>query len=360
MNRTLAWAMTLGLLTGTVYAQVPSGNDVSDANDNTGMGTGALGGPAASKSGQYNTSAGAKTLEKNTTGNENTAVGYYALEGNTTGCCNTATGSNALDNNVSGQENTAIGYATLLDSNGNFNTAAGSFALASNTTGSFNIAYGYQAGRNLTTGANNIDIGNEGEATDGVAANHGVIRIGNVSTQTKTFIAGIENSKITGKAVYVTASGELGVLASSERYKTAIEPMGTQTEKLSQLRPVSFHLKSDPQGDVQYVLIAEEVAKAYPELVTRDLNGRIDGLRYEELAPMLLNEIQKEQATVAAQAASIASLEEKHDADAIRIEQQAAKVASLEQKVAQVDDLERQLSAVVQELKARNGLVAQR
>jgi hypothetical protein len=136
--------------------------------------------------------------------------------------------------------------------------------------------------------------------------------------------------------------------------------MGTQTEKLSQLRPVSFHLKSDPQGDVQYVLIAEEVAKAYPELVTRDLNGRIDGLRYEELAPMLLNEIQKEQATVAAQAASIASLEEKHDADAIRIEQQAAKVASLEQKVAQVDDLERQLSAVVQELKARNGLVAQR
>jgi hypothetical protein len=94
--------------------------------------------------------------------------------------------------------------------------------------------------------------------------------------------------------------------------------------------------------------------------VTRDLNGRIDGLRYEELAPMLLNEIQKEQATVAAQAASIASLEEKHDADAIRIEQQAAKVASLEQKVAQVDDLERQLSAVVQELKARNGLVAQR
>jgi hypothetical protein len=136
--------------------------------------------------------------------------------------------------------------------------------------------------------------------------------------------------------------------------------MGTQTEKLSQLRPVSFHLKSDPQGDVQYGLIAEEVAKAYPELVTRDLNGRIDGLRYEELAPMLLNEIQKEQATVAAQAASIASLEEKHDADAIRIEQQAAKVASLEQKVAQVDDLERQLSAVVQELKARNGLVAQR
>jgi hypothetical protein len=320
--------MTGALLTATVYGQVPSSNDVSDANDNTGMGTAALGGPAASNAGQYNTASGAKSLNKNTTGNENTAVGYYALESNTTGCCNTAAGSNALDATVSGQENTGIGYAALLDTNGNFNTATGAFALSSDTTGGLNIAYGYLAGRNVRTGSNNIEIGNVGEATDGAKANSGVIRIGAASTQTEVFIAGIENSKITGNAVYVTASGQLGVKASSERYKTAVEPMGTKTEKLSQLRPVSFHLKSDPTGDVQYGLIAEDVAKDYPELVNRDSNGQIDGVRYDELAPMLLNEMQKEQATVAAQAARIASLEQ-------------------------------QLSAVVQELKARNGLLEQ-
>jgi hypothetical protein len=33
------------------------------------------------------------------------------------------------------------------------------------------------------------------------------------------------------------------------------------------------------------------VAKVYPQLVIRDQTGRIDGVRYDELAPMLLNEM---------------------------------------------------------------------
>ena len=99
---------------------------------------------------------------------------------------------------------------------------------------------------------------------------------------------------VTGAAVYVTSTGQLGVLASSERYKTAVTSMGSRTEKLRQLRPVTFHLKTDPKGDVQYGLIAEEVAKVYPELVIRDSAGRVEGVRYEELAPMLLNEVQRQ------------------------------------------------------------------
>jgi predicted nucleotidyltransferase len=153
------------------------------------------------------------------------------------------------------------------------NTALGNEALYSNTTGANNIAAGFHAGINLTTGSNNIDIGNAGEA-----AESGVIRIGTAGTQSKTFVAGIEGSKIIGAAVYVTASGQLGVLASSERYKTAITPMGSISEKLQQLRPVSFHLKTDPQSAVQYGLIAEEVDKIYPELVIRDGQGKIQGV----------------------------------------------------------------------------------
>jgi hypothetical protein len=84
------------------------------------------------------------------------------------------------------------------------------------------------------------------------------------------------------------------VLASSERYKTGIAAMSGSTEKLQQLRPVTFHLKTDPRGPVQYGLIAEEVARVYPELVIRNDAGRIEGVRYDELAPMLLNELQQE------------------------------------------------------------------
>jgi hypothetical protein len=133
--------------------------------------------------------------------------------------------------------------------------------------------------------------------------------------------------------VYVASNGELGTVVSSERFKTGIEPMGTNTEKLTQLRPVTFRLKSDPKGALQYGLIAEEVAKVYPELVIRDGSGRIDGVRYDELAPMLLNEMQKEDVTVAAQVAEIRDLK--------RDEQQ--KLAAQD---AEINELKRQLAEI--------------
>jgi hypothetical protein len=131
-------------------------------------------------------------------------------------------------------------------------------------------------------------------------------------------------------------------LASSERYKTAIAPMGTTTENLKQLRPVSFHLKSDPNGEVQYGLIAEEVAKVYPELVVRDAAGTVQGVRYDELAPMLLNEMQMQQQTIHAQ---------------------DVKISGLEQQVAKVSDLERELAemhAALAALQPKDQRVAQR
>ena len=143
-------------------------------------------------------------------------------------------------------------------------------------------------------------MGNVGTANDA-----GAIRIGTASQQSSTYIGGISGSHVTGSAVYITSTGQLGVLASSERYKTAIAPMGGGTERLQKLRPVTFRLKSHPKGSVQYGLIAEEVAKVYPELVIRDGAGRIQGVRYEELAPMLLNEAQRQRQQIAAQGVEI-------------------------------------------------------
>jgi len=211
------WSIVLALLAGAVYGQVPSTNDTSDANGNTGMGTGALGGPnPVALTGASNTASGKWSLQNDTSGSENTAVGVEALQANTTGA-----------------DNTAVGYAALIN----------------NSSGS---------------------------------------------------------------------------------------------------------------GTPQYGLVAEEVAKVYPEPAIRDENGRIDGVRYDELAPMLLNEMQKGHAIVA-------TLDAQHEADATKIERQArmldkqaAKIASLEGKFAEVDDLKQQLSAVIQELKAQDHLVAQR
>jgi hypothetical protein len=69
-----------------------------------------------------------------------------------------------------------------------------------------------------------------------------------------------------------------------------------------------------PWSALQYGLIAEEVAKVYPELAIRDGTGRIDSVRYGELAPMLLNEVQQ-------QAAEIRELKQQQKATAAHAEQ---------------------------------------
>jgi hypothetical protein len=199
----------------------------------------------------------------------------------------------------------------------------------------------------LTTGSNNIDIGNAG-----LAADSGSIRIGTAGTQKTAYIAGIENTHVTSAAVYVTAAGQLGVLASSERYKTAITPLGKGTDQLERLRPVSFHLKSDPTGTVQYGLIAEEVEKVYPELVIRDSAGTIQGVRYDELAPLLLKEMQRKRLLLrvaaekaASQKRSIEVQDRSTEAQERIIRAQARQLAKVD---ARVSELNRQMAEMRQ------------
>ena len=286
------------VVAGAAYGQQPPDLVTSDPLANTAMGTDALLHVNLDEAGCHNTASGEDALYSDTNGSYNTATGFSALYSNTTGSNNTAAGYESLTLNSTGGDNTASGYEALYsNTSGNNNTASGVGALQNNTTGSNNIAEGYWAGYNLTTGSNNIDIGNAG-----VTGESGVIRIGTKGIQKEAFIAGIYNHPLPGNVVVVDSYGRLGVQAvSSERFKTAIEPMGSNTARLGQLHPVSFHLKSDPKGALQYGLIAEEVAEVYPELVIRNESGRIDGVRYDELAPMLLNEVQQQQEKIAAQ-----------------------------------------------------------
>jgi hypothetical protein len=99
------------------------------------------------------------------------------------------------------------------------------------------------------------------------------------------------------------------VLASSERYKTDIASLGVNSSKLRLLRPVKYHLRTDPRGAVQYGLIAEEVARVYPELVIKGEEGTVEGVRYDELAPMLLNEMQKEESAARLQARQLRDMQ---------------------------------------------------
>jgi hypothetical protein len=114
-----------------------------------------------------------------------------------------------------------------------------------------------------------------------------------------TFIAGINVAGVSGATVVVDGSGQLGVAFSSARYKQDIAPMGGQSEKLFQLQPVTFAYKDDSKGTTHYGLIAEEVAAVYPELVTHTATGEVQTVKYQELIPMLLDELQRQRQELA-------------------------------------------------------------
>jgi hypothetical protein len=282
--------------------------------------------------GNRNTANGFAALHANTTGNDNTAMGSFALNSNDTGENNTATGGDALGSNTAGSQNTAIGegalffntmgnnntangyQALLFNTTGSFNTANGWDALISNKTGNFNIALGYLAGQNITTGNDNIAIGNSG-----LAAESGVIRIGTKGSHTSTFIAGIDGVTVgRGMPVFINANGQLGTERSSRRFKNAIKDMGCVSDRLMKLRPVTFRYKdSAEQGPhaLQYGLIAEEVAKVYPDLVQYDKAGKPFTIYYHLLTPMLLNELQKAHHRYEAQKTEITAMKTAHKAE---------------------------------------------
>jgi trimeric autotransporter adhesin len=282
--------------------------------------------------GSVNTADGFLALFANTTGNFNTANGAAALQNNTAGSNNTAAGIQALSKNITGSNNTADGVNALFgNTTGSNNTASGEAALFRNTTGSSNIAVGVNAGSNLTIGNNNIDIGN-----GGVAAEANTVRIGTQGNQRRAFFAGISGTAVTGSSVVINASGQLGVAASSKRFKDEIKPMDKASEAVLALQPVTFRYKKniDPDGVPQFGLVAEEVVKVNPDLVARDAKGEVYTVRYEAVNAMLLNEFLKEHRKNEEQENTIAELKSGLTALAATVKAQASQVQHVSAQLA--------------------------
>jgi hypothetical protein len=288
--------------------------------DNTAHGWFSL---ASNTTGRDNTADGFQALSSSTDGISNTAVGSQALTSNTDGGFNTAVGRLALTNNTVGNFNTAIGQNTLFNNmmNGGGNTAVGFEALFNNTTGLSNTAVGIEAGVNVTDARNVICIG----AGVGGANVSDTAWIGNVF--------GVTTQSGTTAPVIVSDTGQLGTVASSERFKKDIATMEKASEAILSLRPVTFHYKTDNKGTPQFGLIAEEVAKVNPALVLPDKEGKPYTVRYEAVNAMLLNEFLKEHRKV----------QELEANDAERQKEIKALVATVKEQAAQIQKVSAQL-----------------
>lgn len=327
--------------------------------------------------GGANTAIGSNALYSNGSGGVNTAVGHRSLFANTMGNSNTAIGYSAMKSNINGHYNTAIGERALeMNESGLENTACGFRALASNTYGYSNTALGYEADvdvnnlvnatalgfRAKVNSTNTVQIGNadvtdvyngsgyttlhaayaiiEKSANTYVSvftppANESGILFGN---QPSTVLGGIiynntafpqdangiqfrTNGNITRMVLYSNGNAWLqGSLTqySDIRLKKDIQPISGALKSLLKLSGYTYHwIEKDATTALQSGLIAQEVQKVFPELVSEN-QGKL-GINYSGLIPYMLEAAKEQQMVIDIQnnklnnqAAQIKMLDEKH------------------------------------------------
>jgi hypothetical protein len=321
---------------------------------NTGTGSEALNHLTA---GNQNTATGLRALFSDTNGGFNTATGVLSLFGNTSGFFNSATGAYSLAHNTDGNSNTANGYSALyFNTEGDGNTATGFAALYRNNTGFANTANGYQALNNNTTGNANTALGVF--AGSGVTTADNVVCVGSGAAgenfSNRAYIPNIGvfvQNFVGGDTEWVTvrlSDGKLGHSASSRRYKEDIKPMDNASELIYKLKPVTYRFKEqdvDPNKGPQpqnldYGLIAEDVAEIDPKLAIRDGKGQIESLRYMSIYNMMLNEFLKEHKKVEAQnrriqeqEATITQLKKEMETVVARLKEQDSKIQRVSDQI---------------------------
>jgi len=235
------------------------------------------------------------------TANYNTCIGFNSCLNITTAanCC--AVGVNALGNITGDSNSTGFGYnaaASFSKSSATNNTCFGynaGWTGSVNLTGTSNTFYGASTGTAYTGAESTNTL--IGYGVTGTSGENNVIRIGNgtgtsAGNLAYAYIYGIYNNAISGSEVYIGSNGQLGTISSNRDSKYDINDMGNASSCIYALNPCSFTFKSDPEKHKQYGLIAEDVLPIAPDLVQYDQNGKINGLAYEQLRPMLVNELQ--------------------------------------------------------------------
>jgi hypothetical protein len=171
-----------------------------------------------------------------------------------------------------------------------------------------NNAYLYSTGNdfvigNATSGKNLVFFTNGFATTDEKMriTNTGNIGIGTTSPADKLTVAGIispsaDNTYSLGKsgARWSAVWSANGTIQTSDaRLKTNIRPLGYGLKEVLQMCPVRYNWKNSPATNDKIGLIAQQVQKLIPEVVTGDEKKEMLGMNYAELVPVLINAIKE-------------------------------------------------------------------
>lgn len=264
---------------------LPSMSNFSQSGfPNTFLGTNS-GSASAGFTGGANIGIGSLTLNAITTGTTNICIGYNVAPSLTTGVGNTIIGNQPAALLTTGTSNVAIGGSSLGTlTTGSRNVAIGVLASSGiNAVGSDNIHIGYSTGIAAGADTNTLRIGN---GTGGGA--------GQINRAIISGIRGIATGVADAIAVLIDSNGQLGTVSSSRRYKENIQHL-TLGDEVLKLQPVTFTYKEN--GTPDFGLIAEEVAQVLPDIVVYK-DGEPETVQYHKLPVLLLDALQKQDATI--------------------------------------------------------------
>ena len=319
----------------------------TSGTDNTAMGSEAM---VLNTTGDNNTAIGRFALGSNSDGNENTvigsraltsgsgdgnvAVGFKALE-NTTSHYNTAIGYKAGDNITGGARNIVIGYNIDAPSaTGNSRMSIGNLIFGTGVNGTGTT---YSTG-NIGIGINNpsqkLDVrGNiQAKKTSGSARIYIDGTAGNNELQFResgSYAAAVGYNTVDNYLYLyqggnvVLRGGNMGVGTTNPGYRLQVGNSGDGStaranawntfsdknlkkdfeiiprpmEKLKQISGYYYYWKNGSDNSRQVGVIAQEIEKVLPEIVSTDAEG-IKSLDYSKIVPLLIEAVKQQQQTI--------------------------------------------------------------
>lgn len=314
-GRVLSVAGISNLFLGRGAGAVNTGTENTFLGENAG---------AANATPNFNTFIGSRAGAANTGGSGNVFIGADAGEFNLSGGSNVFIGIRAGEQNTSGSSNTFVGGSAGQNATGAFNAFFGQGAGGAATNAINNTFLGGGAGSGTLDGDNNTFVGHDAGTTNTTGVNNTMLGNGaNVDANNRSFATAIGASSVVtannriqlgrdgldtlsiGKLDVATATQlcingtVLAACSSSRRYKENIQPFGGGLNLVRQLQPVTYDWIESKDADLG--LIAEEVEKIDPLLVTYNRNGEIQGVKYDQLSVVLINAVKEQQAEISGQ-----------------------------------------------------------
>ena len=279
---------------------------------------------SATASGVYGTSSNGSGVTGVTTANSGTVAGVY-------GYTQTTNAFAILGENLgpSDSNSAIVGRIPSTDYLGNPKNSGFAVRGILNSTGGIAV-YGQ---------ASNGGVGVSAEATTGIGvlavstSNHGIesstsgssaAGVHGISYADSTESSGVLGTA-TGQGYAIVGSnpasnGWAGVFfgnvwasgtyqGSDARLKKDVQELPYGLKDLLRLRPVSYKWQDEAKGhDRQLGLIAQEVQKVVPEIVTTAGPAKMLGVNYTALVPVTIKAVQEQERTIEAQAKLIADL----------------------------------------------------